>query len=79
MCEQDIVEYFVENAPKQISMCINCGLCYVACPQYVLNTKLTGPVALALLVRYNRDNRDVGEAKRMKIVNQEEGVWSCTL
>lgn len=63
---------------KQFSMCINCGLCYSACPQYALDKKFTGPAALALLARYNRDNRDSGEAERMKIVNQEEGVWGCT-
>jgi fumarate reductase iron-sulfur subunit len=43
-----------------------------------LDSKFTGPAALALLARYNRDNRDAGEAERMKIVNQEEGVWGCT-
>jgi len=63
---------------KQFSMCINCGLCYAACPQYALDNKFTGPAALALLARYNRDTRDAGSAERMKIVNQEEGVWGCT-
>lgn len=63
---------------KQYSMCINCGLCYAACPQYALDKNFTGPAALALLARYNRDSRDNGEAERMKIVNQEEGVWGCT-
>ena len=63
---------------KQFSMCINCGLCYAACPQYALDKKFTGPAALALIARYNRDNRDAGSAQRMDIVNQEEGVWGCT-
>jgi fumarate reductase iron-sulfur subunit len=63
---------------KQFSMCINCGLCYAACPQYGLDTKFTGPAALALIARYNRDSRDAGSADRMKIVSQEEGVWGCT-
>lgn len=63
---------------KQFSMCINCGLCYAACPQYALNKEFTGPAALSLLARYNRDSRDAGGAERMKIVNAEEGVWGCT-
>ncbi len=63
---------------KQFSMCINCGLCYAACPQYALDKKFTGPAALTLIARYNRDNRDAGSAHRMEIVNQEEGVWGCT-
>ena len=63
---------------KQYSMCINCGLCYAACPQYGLDHSFTGPAALALLARYNRDSRDQGKAERMKIVNEEKGVWGCT-
>lgn len=63
---------------KQYSMCINCGLCYAACPQYGLNNKFMGPAALALLHRYNQDSRDQGRSERLPIQNSEEGVWSCT-
>jgi fumarate reductase iron-sulfur subunit len=63
----------------QYSKCINCLLCYAACPQYGLNSEFTGPAALALLHRYNADSRDAGKAERMKIVNAEDGVWGCTL
>ena len=63
---------------KQYSLCINCGLCYSACPQYGLNNKFMGPAALALLHRYNQDSRDQGRAERLPIMNSEEGVWSCT-
>jgi fumarate reductase iron-sulfur subunit len=34
---------------------------------------------MALLHRYNTDSRDAGRAERMPLVNEEEGVWSCTL
>ncbi len=64
---------------KQYSMCINCLLCYAACPQYGLNTEFTGPAALTMLHRYNADSRDEGNAERMPLVNAEEGVWGCTL
>jgi fumarate reductase iron-sulfur subunit len=64
---------------KQYSMCINCLLCYAACPQYGLNPEFTGPAALALLHRYNADSRDEGKAERMAVINAEEGVWGCTL
>lgn len=63
---------------EQFSSCINCMLCYAACPQFGLNPDFTGPGVLALLHRYNADSRDGGRAERMKIVNAEEGVWSCT-
>jgi len=63
----------------QYSQCINCVLCYAACPQYGLNSAFTGPAALALLHRYNADSRDEGKSERMKVVNAEDGVWGCTL
>jgi fumarate reductase iron-sulfur subunit len=63
----------------QYSQCINCLLCYAACPQYGLNSRFTGPAALALLHRYNADSRDEGKAERMEVVNAEDGVWGCTL
>jgi fumarate reductase iron-sulfur subunit len=63
----------------QYSQCINCLLCYAACPQYGLNDKFTGPAALALLHRYNADSRDAGKGERMQLVNAEDGVWGCTL
>jgi len=63
---------------RQFSMCINCGLCYAACPQFGLNPEFVGPAVLTLGHRYNLDNRDHGKAERMKIMNGKNGVWSCT-
>jgi fumarate reductase iron-sulfur subunit len=63
---------------EQFSSCINCLLCYAACPQYGLNDKFVGPAALALLHRYNADSRDGAQQERMQVVNAKEGVWSCT-
>ena len=58
--------------------CINCGLCYAACPQFALNPEFIGPAALVLGHRYNLDSRDHGKAERMAQINGECGVWSCT-
>ena len=63
---------------EQFASCINCMLCYSACPQFGLNPDFTGPGILALLHRYNADSRDGGQAERMKLVHAEEGVWGCT-
>jgi len=63
---------------EQFSSCINCMLCYAACPQYGLDSNFIGPGVLALLHRYNADSRDGARAQRMELVNAEEGVWSCT-
>lgn len=62
----------------QYSGCINCMLCYAACPQVGLNPDFIGPGALALMHRYNADSRDHGMDERMEVVGAEEGVWSCT-
>ena len=61
------------------SECINCLLCYAACPQYGLNPEFAGPAAIALMHRYNADSRDAGRAERMLLGNSDEGVWGCTL
>ena len=62
----------------QFSGCINCGLCYAACPQYKLNKEFIGPAVIALAYRYNLDSRDAGMKQRLELLNQESGVWSCT-
>lgn len=63
---------------KQYSMCINCMLCYSACPVYGLEPNFTGPAAIALAQRYNMDNRDEGEKQRMELLSTDEGIWQCT-
>jgi fumarate reductase iron-sulfur subunit len=63
---------------ESFSHCINCLLCYAACPQYGLDRKFLGPGATALLLRYNNDSRDGARAKRMELAGSEEGVWACT-
>jgi len=63
---------------RQFSMCINCTLCYAACPVYGLDPVFVGPAAMALAQRYNLDSRDQGAAERMAILAHPEGVWGCT-
>jgi fumarate reductase iron-sulfur subunit len=63
---------------KQYSMCINCMLCYAACPIYGLDPKFHGPAAIALAQRYNLDNRDQGAGERMEVLSEHEGIWGCT-
>lgn len=66
------------KAYKQYSMCINCLLCYSACPQYGLDEKFIGPAALALAHRYNMDSRDVGRSAREHVVASHDGIWACS-
>ena len=62
----------------QFSGCINCGLCYAACPQFGLNPEFIGPAAITLAHRYNEDSRDHGKKERMAQLNGQNGVWTCT-
>ena len=69
---QELDEY------KQFSMCINCMLCYAACPVYGLDPEFLGPAAIALGQRYNLDSRDEGAADRSDVLAAAEGAWACT-
>jgi fumarate reductase iron-sulfur subunit len=66
------------DAYKQFSMCINCLLCYSACPIYGLEPGFIGPAAVALAQRYNLDNRDQGARARLDILSGHDGLWQCT-
>jgi fumarate reductase iron-sulfur subunit len=63
---------------KQYSMCINCMLCYAACPVYALDSTFIGPAAIALGQRYNMDSRDQGRDSRQELIASHEGIWECT-
>lgn len=62
-----------------LSQCINCMLCYAACPQVALDSQFLGPAAIALAHRYDVDVRDAGHADRAPALQAEHGVWACTL
>ena len=59
-------------------MCINCMLCYAACPVYGLDPDFIGPAAIALAERYDLDSRDRGARERLDVLIEHEGVWGCT-
>jgi fumarate reductase iron-sulfur subunit len=63
---------------KQYSMCINCMLCYSACPVYGLEPSFIGPAVIALAQRYNLDSRDQGKKQRLEILSEDDGIWQCT-
>jgi fumarate reductase iron-sulfur subunit len=63
---------------KQYSMCINCMLCYAACPVYGLEPRFLGPAAIALAQRYNLDSRDGARDERAETISSSEGIWECT-
>ena len=63
---------------KQYTLCINCMLCYAACPQYALVPEFLGPAAISMAHRYNQDSRDGGRDQRQEVIASNEGVWECS-
>jgi len=63
---------------KQYTLCINCMLCYAACPEYGLIPRFIGPAAITLAHRYNLDSRDGGREQRQQEIATSEGVWECS-
>ena len=63
---------------KQFSYCINCMLCYAACPVVANEPEFLGPAAIALGHRYNLDSRDEGAHERNEIFRGEGSVFSCS-
>jgi len=63
---------------KQFSMCINCMLCYAACPVVANEPEFLGPAAIALGHRYNLDSRDQGQDERNQVFRGEGSVFSCS-
>ena len=63
---------------KQFSMCINCMLCYAACPVVTNVPDFLGPAAIALGHRYNLDSRDEGASERNEIFRGDGTVFECS-
>jgi fumarate reductase iron-sulfur subunit len=63
---------------KQYTLCINCMLCYSACPVVSHEPDFLGPAALALGHRYNLDSRDQGKGLRLDEMLSSDGIWDCT-
>ena len=66
------------EAFRQFSMCINCLLCYSACPVVANEPEFIGPAAIALGHRYNVDSRDQGQRERNEIFRGEGTVFACS-
>jgi fumarate reductase iron-sulfur subunit len=60
-----------------LAQCIDCMLCYAACPQLDVVPGFMGPAAVATARRWDTDSRDGGELARANLLDTEEGVWPC--
>jgi succinate dehydrogenase / fumarate reductase iron-sulfur subunit len=74
-------EYLVDadrsSKLSQFAACIQCGICYSACPIVAADNSYLGPAALAKAWRFCNDPRDDGRAERLSRVAREHGLWRC--
>ncbi|ACZ29206.1 succinate dehydrogenase and fumarate reductase iron-sulfur protein [Xylanimonas cellulosilytica DSM 15894] len=66
------------EAYKGLSQCIDCMLCYAACPVLDDVADFTGPAAIATARRWDLDSRDEGNETRFSLLAENEtGIWPC--
>lgn len=64
---------------RTFAQCVNCLLCYAACPVFDTDPLFIGPAALALAWRWDKDSRDHGQESRDEtIAENEHGIFACT-
>jgi succinate dehydrogenase / fumarate reductase iron-sulfur subunit len=57
--------------------CILCACCSTSCPSFWANEKYLGPAAIVAAHRFIFDSRDRAAAERLKILNEQFGVYRC--
>ena len=57
--------------------CILCACCTTSCPSFWANEKYLGPAAIVTAHRFIFDSRDRAAAERLKILNEQFGVYRC--
>jgi len=57
--------------------CILCGACTTSCPSFWANGEYVGPAAIVNAHRFIFDNRDKAAEDRLKILNDQFGVYRC--
>lgn len=57
--------------------CIMCAACTTSCPIVWTDDKYLGPAALTKVWRFVADSRDEITEERLRMVNNEYGVWRC--
>ncbi|MBD5785868.1 4Fe-4S dicluster domain-containing protein [Cellulosimicrobium terreum] len=64
-------------AYRDFAECIDCMLCYSACPQLDAAPDFLGPAVVATARRWDTDSRDTGELARADVLDTEFGAWPC--
>ena len=57
--------------------CILCACCTTSCPSFWANEEYVGPAAIVIAHRFIFDSRDRAGAERLRILNDQFGVYRC--
>ncbi len=57
--------------------CILCACCTTSCPSFWSNEQYVGPAAIVAAHRFIFDSRDRAGAERLRILNDQFGVYRC--
>src|SRR3990172_3293886 len=57
--------------------CILCACCTTSCPIYWASDEYVGPAAIVAAHRFIFDSRDQAAAERLRILNDQFGVYRC--
>jgi succinate dehydrogenase / fumarate reductase iron-sulfur subunit len=57
--------------------CILCAACTTSCPSFWANDRYVGPAAIVAAHRFIYDSRDQAGAERLRILNDQFGVYRC--
>ncbi|MCD6401914.1 MAG: succinate dehydrogenase iron-sulfur subunit [Anaerolineales bacterium] len=90
---RSVMPYFVNDEPPpakerlqspeererfdDTTKCILCGACTTSCPSFWVNDKYVGPAAIVNAHRFIFDSRDKAGAERLRILNDQFGVYRC--
>ena len=90
---RSVMPYFVNDEPApakerpqsveererfdDTTKCILCACCTTSCPSFWANQEYLGPAALVNAHRFIFDSRDRAAAERLRILNDQFGVFRC--
>jgi succinate dehydrogenase / fumarate reductase iron-sulfur subunit len=90
---RSVLPYFINNEPEpkkerlqspeqrerfdDTTKCILCAACTTSCPSFWASEKYVGPAAIVAAHRFIFDSRDQAGAERLRILNDQFGVYRC--
>jgi succinate dehydrogenase / fumarate reductase iron-sulfur subunit len=90
---RSVLPYFINDEPEpkkerlqspeererfdDTTKCILCAACTTSCPSFWSSEQYVGPAAIVAAHRFIFDSRDRAAAERLKILNNQFGVYRC--